>query len=901
MKKTVYISCILLLFPILMGNAATGFSSEKVPLILNQNDYNSYQIGKHLVILEDKGKNISLEDILNHKYDSSFYQSTYDMPAWGQTESIFWAKIDFINPESEKKLLYLEHHYALTDFITVFSPKDDGTYTSLTLGDQVSFSKRPIKHRYPVFMLEIPKGKSTFYIKVNSEDLTSLPLLLWSPQAFFEFSLKDHIYLGILLGFLIVMLFYNIYLYTSHRTRDYLYYNVYVASLIFTEIGSLGVGIYLQPNSDYNWFMNRGYLLSVNICVVTSVLFALEFLSFDRKKFSNRLAYGLLKIAIIPPFINCIYFLTTSNYPASVKIAQWCVITTFPLLIIAGMMRTIQGFKPSRYYFTALLFFLLGSALAGMRGAELNFTNTIIEWGQITGDSIEVVLLSMALVYKMNLIKAETRSQIDQLNLELQRHIEDVESIVKERTDTINTILNHVDSGFLLLNREKTIEPGFSKSCERLFGRAITNYEDFADLVNLSGNARITFEAAIDQIFEDILPEEVTLKQLPQHCQIENRMLTLSAALVRKNDNSINSILVTVIDETNLRKAQKAISANNTLLHVLRHIESFKMFTRDFKEQISKMKLYISQENVTELRATLHTLKGNTASFLLNTVRDEINRIENKDQVTIKDIDRIEKTFNDFMHTHATDLEWAIKEHEQTYEVNVTGFNDLYNKSIEFNTSHDFREWLMGWLYQMQTKAVSEFLGPIRETAYRIAGKLNKAMEFELKGEDVRVNIEHMTDILNAIIHLIRNAIDHGIQTKRTNKKDLKIGTVCLSFIETEKTIIIKVEDNGQGIDVERLAAKALEKNLITSRELEKMSYQDKLDLVFIEELSTKEGKNWVSGYGMGMVAVKHAVVNRHGTIKIFSGPNEGCRVEIEVPKYHLNYSLPQNKNLKCA
>ncbi|MBF0442942.1 MAG: Hpt domain-containing protein [Oligoflexales bacterium] len=876
------VTAFLILGCALESKSSYGEPQSVFEIILENEKYKSFLIGNMILIFEDKENKATFQDVRSGKYDNLFYHSNINVPSWGKTASKIWVRIDFANRKTKTLPLLLENRYALIDYITIHSPKPDGSYSEFTLGDRISIETRPIKHRFPVFEMDIPPGNSTFYLCLETKGLMTLPLFLWSKNEFISFALGEYIFLGILMGFIIVMLLYNTFLYFSFKTPDYLTYISYLIAYIWSQFGTQGLGAYFFMEKNDNWFLNEGYLVAIQFNSICPMLFARAFLNFEK---SRKVIQFILKLWVIPA-IFALVVIVTDNYDIGVRLGEISTLSTMSLMIVLGVIRALQGYRPAIYYVIGWTPILISTILLALKIVGVVPTHPIVDWGQLVASAFEVVVLSLALAYRMNLIKSEARGEIQALNVQLKQHIDHVETIVEERTQTINTILNHVESGFLLLDRNKNIEPGFSKSCENLFGCAIGKDQELADVLKMAGQVRMTFEAAVEQIFADCLPEEVALRQIPRTHKVSDKVLAISGSVVRNIDSSVKSILITVLDETNLKRAEVIAKTNSTIIHIFKHSEAFRLFLRDFKDQIANMKRFVAAGENSELRMILHTLKGNSSSFLLEDLHATISNIENKTVVEPSDINQIDRQLENFLETNAANIQWVAKNLDDSYEVKIENFDNLFHKSFEFSTIESFRTWMTEWIYHMQTKPAQELLGPIRDSAYRIAKRLNRPILFELAGELTVINREHMVDILQNLIHLVRNSIDHGF-TERTSDENIERKRIVrLSFFDDKKSIRIAVADNGSGINTEKLAECALKKGIISYDALKTMSYKDKLNLVFCEGLSTKDEKSLISGHGVGMTAIQRAVKKAGGRISVESEYGKGCTISIEIPKY---------------
>ncbi len=156
-----------------------------------------------------------------------------------------------------------------------------------------------------------------------------------------------------------------------------------------------------------------------------------------------------------------------------------------------------------------------------------------------------------------------------------------------------------------------------------------------------------------------------------------------------------------------------------------------------------------------------------------------------------------------------------------------------------------------------------------------LAKKLGKDIDFKVSAEEINIPDEKLKLVFDVLIHLIRNAVDHGIKTSGGKiEVNLKAEEVGLSII---------VADNGNGISPVKLKAKAVEKNLIPANEI--LTEQATLDLVFQSEFSTAPEITEISGRGIGLDAVKTSIEKSGGTIKVKSRTGKGTAFEIFLPQ----------------
>ena len=167
-----------------------------------------------------------------------------------------------------------------------------------------------------------------------------------------------------------------------------------------------------------------------------------------------------------------------------------------------------------------------------------------------------------------------------------------------------------------------------------------------------------------------------------------------------------------------------------------------------------------------------------------------------------------------------------------------------------------------------------------------LARALGKEVELVLVGEDTEIDKTMIEDLSDPIIHLIRNAVDHGIElpAERLAQGKPAISAVRLEARQEGDHIVLLVADDGRGMNAERLRAKAVEKGLITDEEANTMDERQSFNLVMLPGFSTKDVASDVSGRGVGMDVVKTNIQKLNGSIEIKSVPGAGTTFVISLP-----------------
>jgi len=163
---------------------------------------------------------------------------------------------------------------------------------------------------------------------------------------------------------------------------------------------------------------------------------------------------------------------------------------------------------------------------------------------------------------------------------------------------------------------------------------------------------------------------------------------------------------------------------------------------------------------------------------------------------------------------------------------------------------------------------------------------LNKEIELIITGEDTELDKSVVEEIGDPLVHMLRNAVDHGIEPpeERIKKKKPKKGTVWLNAYHEGNHIVIEVKDDGRGIDPEKIKKKAIEKGIITPEEAKNLNKEEAFGLLFRPGFSTAEKVTGVSGRGVGMDVVKTNIEKLNGIIQIESEINKGSTFKLKLP-----------------
>lgn len=167
-----------------------------------------------------------------------------------------------------------------------------------------------------------------------------------------------------------------------------------------------------------------------------------------------------------------------------------------------------------------------------------------------------------------------------------------------------------------------------------------------------------------------------------------------------------------------------------------------------------------------------------------------------------------------------------------------------------------------------------------------LSRQTNKNVELIINGAETELDKTLVEEINDPLVHLIRNSVDHGIESpeERTSMGKPPKGKVVLFAAQEGDNIVIGVEDDGKGLDVERIKKKAVERGLATETEIERMTQREIFNFIFMPGFSTAEKVTNVSGRGVGMDVVKTNISKLNGHIDIDSTVGQGTSILIKLP-----------------
>ncbi|MEO5999619.1 MAG: 7TM diverse intracellular signaling domain-containing protein [Chitinophagaceae bacterium] len=381
-------------------------------------------IGEHVSILEDPTGHLKLDSVCNSR---GFKTSHIQVPNLPLSKSAFWLRFEIKNNTNQKHLL-LSLEYPSLDICDFYYPIDSG-FAVQRFSDENPFNRRSYHHQNFVFDIKVLQDStSTFYLRVGSGEKMIIPLILGTPQKIAESLLTQQLLWGLLIGLMVVMIFYNLFVYISTKDKSYLYYVLYTAFIGLTQTSLSG---YTYRYIFYNTPMlyNKGLVVFPGLAGISAIFFITSFLHTKERT---------PKLHKVFPFMILLYssaialrVLGFDHF--SFRMIDISALATTVVIYCAAIKISIQGFRPARLFLLAWSIFFAGLILFILRNFGVlpfnNFTNYTMQ----LGIAFEVTLLSLALADKINMFKSEKeKSQTEALNA-----LKENERIVREQNVTL--------------------------------------------------------------------------------------------------------------------------------------------------------------------------------------------------------------------------------------------------------------------------------------------------------------------------------------------------------------------------------------------------------------------------------------------------------------------------------
>ena len=402
------LTILLLLLGAISIDASVVIAEEKRDLVYDP---------ESILFIPDPEHNLTIEEIQRADH-WQLWQDT-NILNFGMTQSAYWVKMDLDHMASEQ---YLRLKAPLLDSIDIYFVTNNGAIDHRQAGAAYAFSQREIQALD--YLFKIPQGKSTAYIRLQSNFALQVPIEIASLAHFNQSSMQQYWGLGLYFGLMLVMILYNLFIYLSVQDKTYLYYILYISSITLTYASFKGISF--QYIWDAKPYFNTLVPTIASLPAIFIILFAMSFLGISRKDFPNtlRLCYSFILIFLICCLANIL-----GDYYFSANLSQISTSVMSVYMLFIPIVAYRRGIKTARFFLLAWTLYFISVIIYILQLQAVisytEFTNN----ATLYGSAIEAVLISFALADRINTLKRE-KDLSQQQALQLKSKILETEKLV---------------------------------------------------------------------------------------------------------------------------------------------------------------------------------------------------------------------------------------------------------------------------------------------------------------------------------------------------------------------------------------------------------------------------------------------------------------------------------------
>ncbi len=512
---------------------------------------------------------------------------------------------------------------------------------------------------------------------------------------------------------------------------------------------------------------------------------------------------------------------------------------------------------------------------------------------------------------------AEVYRTIQNNNLKLSNWNQTLESKVRERTRSIQNLLDYAGQGFLTFDKQLAIQEEYSIECRRLFQREIADAR-YVDLLYPDNEAEQNLhEEMLDTIFqEDDLQREVCLSLLPRETEVSGKRVSLQYKWIPDLEAASGKVMVILTDISERRKLEDQVARErhvlNMVVWVIKHyrdfkemVEEYQTFARQGKHEL--MNLQIStKDKWAEISRIVHTFKGNFAQIDFMYTMERLHELESQlvewkmrvDDSTSDTVvsSLLEEWLNTFdllgwldedLHVLRDILGEGFDIGQETVTIELERLRHLEQQVYTILPSLEAKA-IVSELKKLQYRPLKELLSMYPEYTAKLASRTGKEIyPIEISGGELLVNPETYIDFTRTLIHVFRNMIDHGIEAPeyRAGVGKDRLGTILCEVSHDEQEMRILLSNDGREMDLSEIGIHAVAKGICTQAEFDAMSDDQQCLIIFHEGFTTHNTVSELSGRGIGLFAVRTALENLNGKMYVESGAEKGTSFAFTLPR----------------
>jgi two-component system, chemotaxis family, sensor kinase CheA len=464
----------------------------------------------------------------------------------------------------------------------------------------------------------------------------------------------------------------------------------------------------------------------------------------------------------------------------------------------------------------------------------------------------------------------------------LERIVQARTAALDERNRDMSLVLDNVDQGFFTIDRDAVVSSEKSAVVGKWLGPAPAGVTLGEYIGQKDPAYRERFQLAWSQVQDGILPLALLLEQLPRWAVVDGHHLAVCVSAIGEGEE-LQRALVVITDMTAGIARERAEVEQKDVLAIMERVSRDKNSVLEFFEEAHRLVDQVRDENVhvlVDLKRAIHTLKGNCLLFGVNSVGQLCHEVESSiDELRLPPpmSKRMEivTAFERLCRNTATFLgEGASRK----VEIDDAEYEGILRELVTGAPREDLARRIRAW----KLEPASRRLGRVAEQARGLARRLNKgSITVDVDDNQVLLDPDVWSPFWASFVHVVRNAVDHGLEDPDTREQHGKPrrGAITLITREDGQHFVVEIRDDGRGIDWQRLRERAL------SLSLPAETREDLVEALFADGVSTKDEVSDTSGRGVGMGAVREECRRRGGQMTVDSVEGGGTTIAFRFPR----------------
>jgi two-component system chemotaxis sensor kinase CheA len=488
---------------------------------------------------------------------------------------------------------------------------------------------------------------------------------------------------------------------------------------------------------------------------------------------------------------------------------------------------------------------------------------------------------------------------------QIEEHTKSLETKVKKRTEQLYALLDNSEEGFLSFDNKLVIESGYSKECVSIFEQEINGQNIIDLLFHNDNNGHDLASTAFEEILKtnDFDMKEMYLSLIPTQINIHNKTIGIRFKII--SDEKYMAILSNITDKIELEKeVERQQQIQKMIIAVISNKNEFCKIKNEFFQFINSTQQTLANNqnsdiDLVDILRQLHTFKGifaqkecmqitNTIHALEAQIKQHFEHKTLNNQIVyqlLKNANMIE-TLNHEINEIFANFGGKCSINDASVEVSIQELNEISEALLDLSRDiskidkQNLNELGLR-IHNFSEISVKDMLKDYSLHSQIVAKNLGKRIyPFKIYGDDKILANTKIKPFMQTLVHLFRNSIDHGIENEDIRfqlNKDPN-GTIACDFKLENNTFILEIEDDGQGIDVDLVCQKAVEKGIYSKEQIGKLDENSKLEIIFNDNFSTKNESSLISGRGIGLNAIKYEIDKLQGKIEIDNKKQAGVK-----------------------